>query len=131
MARAILAIGAKGKAVIVGRGAGAILPAAGVLHVRIVAPLGDRIAWISQIHRFTKEQAREHIQNQDKQRTNVLDIHFKRPSRDASLYDLVLNSSRLGEQGCAHLIADAALHKQEMIDAAGGPSSGSPVETLG
>src|SRR5688572_30181497 len=57
VSQVILAIAARGRAVILGRGAGAILPAQCVLHVRIVAPLADRVAWIRQLHRFTNEQA--------------------------------------------------------------------------
>jgi len=126
----ILAIAAKGRAVILGRGAGAILPIRSVLHVRIVAPLTDRIGWIRQLHRLTTEQAADFVQKQDKQRTTILESLFRKPSKDAALYDMVLNSSRLGEQGCAHLIADAALHKQEQRHGPG-LQPGMSVETLG
>lgn len=112
VAQVILAIAAKGKAVILGRGAGALLPSYCVLHVRIMAPLEDRAAWIRQIHRFSKEQALEYIQKQDKQRAGMLDAHFRKSSRDTIPYDLMLNSSRLGELGCAAVIAEAAKQKQ-------------------
>ena len=42
LARIILALGAQGEVVIVGRGAGCILPPLTTLNVRIVAPLSDR-----------------------------------------------------------------------------------------
>jgi len=112
IAQLILAIAAKGKAVIVGRGAGALLPANCVLHVRILAPLEDRAAWIRQIHRLTKEQAFEFITKQDKQRAGMLDAHFKKSARDTDVYDLMVNSSRLGELGCASVIMEAARQKQ-------------------
>lgn len=113
IAQLILAIAAKGKSVIVGRGAGAILPANCVLHVRILAPLEDRAAWIRQIHRLTKDQAYEFITRQDKQRAGMLDAHFRKSARDTDVYDLMLNSSRLGELGCACVIMEAARQKQD------------------
>ncbi len=131
IARIILAIGAKGKAILVGRAAGAILPAGAVLHVRIVAPLHDRIAWIRQIHRFTSEQATDYVVRQDKQRTTILDAHLRKTSsKDAALYDLILNSSRLGEQGCAQLIIEAARLKQAQSHPIGDPPSEFSVEAL-
>ena len=112
VAQVILAIAAKGKAVILGRGAGAILPAYTVLHVRIMAPLEDRVAWIRQIQRLTREQALEYIQKQDKQRAGMLDAHYRKSVRDTIPYDLMLNSSRLGEVGCGAIIAEAVRQKQ-------------------
>ena len=129
IAQLILAIAAKGKAVIVGRGAGALLPASCVLHVRIMAPLEDRAAWIRQIQRCTKEQAYEYIQKQDKQRAGMLDAHFKKPARDTIMYDLMINSSRLGEAGCAAVVIEAARQKQINGQFSGSATAGS-LETL-
>jgi cytidylate kinase len=128
--RIIFTLAAKGQAIIVGRGAGALLPTYTVLHVRIVAPLADRIAWIRQLHRFTSDQATEFIQRQDRRRANVLDTHFRRPSKDPALYDLVLNSSRLGELGCEQLIALAVEQKRDMMLSSQGPAPGVSAETL-
>lgn len=114
LAQVILAIAAKGKAVIVGRGAGALLPAQCVMHVRILAPLEDRVTWIRQIHRLTRDQAMDFIQRQDKQRAGMLDAHFRKSARDNIVYDMMLNSSRLGELGCASVIAEAARQKQHL-----------------
>lgn len=126
VAQVILAIAAKGKAVIVGRGAGALLPAQCVLHIRIMAPLEDRVAWIRQIQRLTREQAYEYIQKQDKQRAGMLDAHFKKPASDTIPYDVMLNSSRLGEPGCAAVIIEAARQKQSHGSFSGPPIGGSP-----
>ncbi|MCI0461880.1 MAG: cytidylate kinase-like family protein [Gemmataceae bacterium] len=48
LARIILALGAQGDVLLIGRGAGCILPRASTLHVRLMAPLPDRIAYMSQ-----------------------------------------------------------------------------------
>src|SRR5690348_4563406 len=46
LARAILALAAQGSVVLIGRGAGLMLPAETTLHVRVIAPLDDRIAYM-------------------------------------------------------------------------------------
>lgn len=114
LTQVILALAAKGKAVIVGRGAGGLLPAHSMLHVRILAPLEDRATWIRQIHRLTRDQAYDFIQKQDKQRAGMLDAHFKKSNKDTAVYDMMLNSSRLGELGCAAVIVEAAKQKQNL-----------------
>src|SRR5437588_2694572 len=59
LARAVMLLGAQGEVVIIGRGAGYILPPATTLHVRVVAPEADRFAYMSQLLRLTAEQAAE------------------------------------------------------------------------
>jgi cytidylate kinase len=130
IAQVIFSIATRGRAIIVGRGAGAMLPAESQLHVRIVAPLHDRIVWIGQLQRLTTDQAADYIQRQDRRRSSVLDTHFRRPSKDPSLYDLVLNSSQLGEQACELIIALAVEQKRSLAAATQGPPFGVSVETL-
>ena len=57
----VLALGAQGGVVLIGRGAGCILPRETTLHVRIVAPLAERIAYMSQWLRLTHEEAAERV----------------------------------------------------------------------
>ena len=59
LARAILALAAQGGVVLIGRGAGLLLPAETTLHVRVLAPLADRVAYIGQWLRLTDEEAAE------------------------------------------------------------------------
>ncbi len=103
MVRAVLALGARGNAILVGRGAGAVLPGETTLNVRVVAPLADRIAYMSQWLRLTVEEATE----RDSQRADFLDVHFHKQPGDLYSYDLILNSSLLGEDACTTLIAQA------------------------
>ncbi len=120
--RTILAIGARGDAVIIGRGAGCLLPASSTLHVRIVAPLADRVTYLSQLERLTREKAAEQVELRDKERAAFVTEHFGRQIHDPHQYDLVLNSSLLGEELCADLIARAARTKLESRDREGGAS---------
>jgi cytidylate kinase len=111
LARIILALGAQGEVVIIGRGAGCILPPDSTLNVRIVAPLNDRIAYMSQWLRLTEKQAAEEVRRRDSRRAEFIPTHFHRQPGDIYQYDLLLNSSLLGEDLAAELIAAAARAK--------------------
>ncbi len=107
MVRAVLALGARGNAVLVGRGAGSVLPSETTLNVRVVAPLADRIAYMSQWLRLTVEEAAERVRQRDSQRADFLGVHFHTQPSELYSYDLILNSSLLGEDACTALIAQA------------------------
>jgi cytidylate kinase len=108
LARVVLALGAQGEAVLVGRGAGFILPRETTLHVRLVAPLPERIAYMSQWLRLPEEEAAEMVRMRDERRGEFLRTHFHRSGGDVHPYDMLLNTSLLGEDVCAELIALAA-----------------------
>jgi hypothetical protein len=108
LACVVLALGVQGRIVLIGRGAGFILPPESTLHIRLVAPLHDRIAYMSQWLRLTVEEAAERVRMRDTRRNDFIRTHFHRDPADAYQYDLVVNSCRLGEEVCAELIAQAA-----------------------
>jgi len=112
LARTILAVGSQGEVVMLGRGAGCVLPRASTLHVRIMAPLADRIAYMGQWLRLTTEEAAEQVRLRDDIRAQFIQTHFQRQVGDIYQYDLLLNSSLLGEDLCVELIAQAARAKQ-------------------
>jgi cytidylate kinase len=111
LTRVILALGAQGEAVLIGRGAGYVLPAETTLHVRIVAPLADRVAYMSQWLRLTTDEAAERVRLLDTRRADFMQTHFQVQASDPCKYDLVLNSSLLGEELCVALIVQAARAK--------------------
>ncbi len=112
LARMILSLGAQGEVILLGRGAGYILPPASTLHVRLVAPLADRIAYFSQWQRLTEAEATEQVRQRDQQRAEFLTTYFHRKPGDVHQYDLVLNTSFLGEDLSTDLIAQAGRAKQ-------------------
>jgi cytidylate kinase len=111
LARVILALGAQGEVIILGRGAGCILPSESTLDVRIIAPLTDRVAYMSQWLRLTEEKAAAEVETRDRQRAEFISTHFHRQPSDIYQYDLLLNSSLLGEDLCVELIFQAARAK--------------------
>ena len=108
LARTMLALAAQGEAVLIGRGAGCVLPRASTLNVRIIAPLPDRIAYMSQCLRLTTAEATERVTGRDEHRAEFLRKHFGRTPSEVHQYEMLLNSSELGEETCAELIARAA-----------------------
>jgi hypothetical protein len=115
MARTVLALGAQGRVVLIGRGAGHILPRDTTLHVRIVAPLPQRIAYMAQWLRLTEGEAAQRVRVRDARRAEFLAAHFPQQAGDLCQYDLVLNSSFLGEDVCAELIVQAVLAREAQL----------------
>jgi len=108
LAHVVLSLGAQGQAVMIGRGACCVLPRETTLNVRIVAPLRERIAYMGQWLRLTVEEAAERVRSRDERRREFLANNFHRDANDMHQYDIVLNSSLLGEDVCAELIVRAA-----------------------
>ncbi|HYV38816.1 MAG TPA: cytidylate kinase-like family protein [Gemmataceae bacterium] len=117
MARVVLSLGATGDMFLIGRGAGYILPRPSTLHVRVVAPLDDRIAYMSQWLRLTREEAAEQVKLRDRRRIDYLRSHYHRDATDIYLYDLLLNSTLLGEELSADLLVQAAKTKAATLRA--------------
>jgi cytidylate kinase len=108
LAEVVLALAAAGQVVLIGRGSGCILPAGTTLNVRAVAPLPDRVAYMGQWLRLAQPEAAECVRQRDERRAEFLKRHFGRHPGEVHQYDLVLNSSLLGEEACAELIVQAA-----------------------
>jgi cytidylate kinase len=111
LTRSVLLLGSQGEVVLVGRGAGYLLPPATTLHVRVVAPQEDRIAYMSQWMRLSAEEAAEEVRRRDDRRAEFLSTNLRLPANDPYSYDFILNSSRLGEEASAELIVQAARGK--------------------
>src|SRR5262249_51574104 len=108
IARVALVLAASGEVVLVGRGAGHLLPPANTLNVRVVAPRVDRVAYMSQHLRLTPAEAERQVDLRDARRNQYFLDHLSADAADPIHYDLVLNSSLLGEDLCAELVAQAA-----------------------
>jgi cytidylate kinase len=115
LARILLSLGLNGEVILLGRGAGCVLPAASTLNARLVAPLADRVAYMSQVLRLTDEEAAEQVRKRDHRRAEFLSTHFHRRPSDVHQYDLVLNTRLLGEDRCTELIIHAAKSKSDTL----------------
>ena len=115
LARLVLSLGALGNVILLGRGAGFLLPSRSTLHVRLVAPLQDRIAYMSQWLRLTVEEAADQVRKRDHRRTDFLATHFHRKPNDVHVFDMILNTSMFGEERSADVIAAAAKAKMSAL----------------
>ena len=112
IARVIFTLAAKGEVVLVGRGAGFLLPPETTVHVRIVAPIEQRIAYLSQSLRLTELEAAVEAQNRDRRRDLFIGSLTDQAIIDPTCYDLCVNSARQGLQTTAELIAHVVRNKQ-------------------
>jgi cytidylate kinase len=117
-----------GHTVIVGRGGQVLLaPRRDVLHVRIIAPLEQRIQYVMQREGLDHADAQRRIEAKDRDRANFLmSAHHKDPA-DARLYDLVINTGVLHLNSVVDLVILALDRKARRIhkpDEALGPGEG-------
>jgi cytidylate kinase len=112
MIELVLAVAARGDAVIVGRGAGFLLPPETTVHVRVVAPLESRVAYLAQSLRLTREEAAAEVRARDDRRAKFLQATIGRDPADPTGYDAVVNVDRLGIEGAAQFIGWAVRTKQ-------------------
>lgn len=105
-----------GNAIIVGRGANivtAMLP--NVVHVRLVAPLEERIEHMMEFYQLSREDATAEAHKKDDARRRYVRHNFHANIDDTLQYHLVINTARVSYETAAQLIADAALRAVEKL----------------
>jgi cytidylate kinase len=107
LVKTVLALGSHGECVIVGRGSAFILPAKSTLRVRLIAPMGFRIATIARQYGVDREAATRQLGILDRDRNAFVRDHFFKDPADPHAYDLIINVARCGIAGCAGHIIDA------------------------
>jgi cytidylate kinase len=116
MPHLILTLAARGEVILLGRGAGYYLPRESSLHVRVVAPLSDRIAHMADWSRLTHTVAADLVRQLDERRADFLHKHFGRRTTDPYDFDLILNSGLLREETCADAIVAALNGRQDQLE---------------
>ncbi|MFA6002482.1 MAG: cytidylate kinase-like family protein [Elusimicrobiota bacterium] len=103
-----------GRAVILGRGAGFILPPGSCLRVLLVAPLDERIRGMAQRHQLPYEEAKRQVMHIESDRRAFVRRHFHAELLDPTHYDLVLNTAGIGQEGALAAISAAWAVKQKL-----------------
>lgn len=85
-------IGHRGYAIIVGRGAHYLFPHA--LKVRTICEMPQRIEWMMQYEKFSKDEAVRQIDESDKQRLEFEQALYNHDIRKAHHYDLVIRTGK-------------------------------------
>ncbi|HEU5345305.1 MAG TPA: cytidylate kinase family protein [Ktedonobacterales bacterium] len=97
-----------GQSVIVGRGSQIILRnRRDTLHVRIVAPLEQRITYVALRESLTRAAAQQRILQRDQERRRYLLNTYRHAPEDVRLYDIILNTAVLDLDSCVELIVRA------------------------
>jgi cytidylate kinase len=112
--RSILRLASLGRVILVGRAAEVVtkrLPY--VFHVRLVAPLNKRVQHAAEYYGLTATAAAKKVREEDQARRRYLRRYFDADIDDTLLYDLVINTGRLGFARTAELIAQAAMRNYE------------------
>lgn len=100
--------------VIVGRCADyALADYPNVISVFITANEEDKIASLMELHNVDAAKARDIMIKTDKKRSSYYNYYSSKKWGDAKSYDLCLNRSALGIDGCVKMILDFAAAKQE------------------
>ena len=108
----ILKLASLGNVILIGRGGNVItarLP--NMFHVRLVAPLEERIKRSHESYGMTKAEARKFCRRADLGRQRYLKKYFHADINDALLYHLIINTGLIGYDDAAKLIGDAMLNQ--------------------
>ncbi len=104
LAKLVEAIGKAGESVIIGRGAGFLLPREETLSVRIIAPAKDRAVRLSERMGVSVRTARRAARDLDRRRAHFVRTMHRFDAYDPHNYDLVLDSQSLGLPVVAEII---------------------------
>lgn len=85
-------IGAKGHAIVIGRGANFLFPNA--LNVRIVADMPTRIQAMMKYEHISLKEAKKSIEDSDKERNDFIQALFQHDQRKAHHYDMVIRTGK-------------------------------------
>ncbi len=105
LAKLIEAVGRAGESILVGRGAGFMLPRSTTLSVRVIAPLKIRAQRLAERMGVSVRTARRAARDLDRRRVQFDRTMHRANSSDPHSYDLVLESHSLGLESSAMLVA--------------------------
>ena len=105
-----------GHVVIVGRGGQVLLAdRRDVLHIRVVAPLELRIAYVARREGLAMDAARTRVQAKDRARERYMQTQYHCQHEDPHLYDLVIDTAVLDLDSAVDLICLALERKASRL----------------
>lgn len=104
LAKVLLVIAQHGHAIIMGRGAGILLPRDKGLSVRITAPFELRCERIVRKKNISLDAARAFVKKTDKDQKNFIKEYLGKDINDPQYYDLICNTQKLYPASVARLI---------------------------
>jgi cytidylate kinase len=108
VSRIILAAYKLGNIVVEGRGGqGVLRDRPGVLHVRIVAPLEQRIEQLKNRDNISSDEARKKAKEADSAQAEYIRRYFGADISDPTLYHLIINTGKYTHEEAAELVVKA------------------------
>jgi len=107
LAKTISAVGDKGQAVVIGRGAHLLLSVERCFRVRVIAPLEIRIQRLSAKSSIGILEAETIIAETDRQRAKFIQENFGQSDSDPLLFDLVINTGQIALETAGELVVRA------------------------
>ncbi len=107
LGRILLACIADRSVVVVGRGANFLLPPQHGIRLRTIAPQGARIEYLMRQEGLERRLAERRLKEIEAQRTDFVRHHFHADPDDVHVYDMVLDTSASGIEGCTDLVIRA------------------------
>ena len=104
----ILRLAQLGNVILVGRGSNLIaanMPQA--VHVRLVAPLGERVKHVAEFYHLTLAEAETYARKADAGRRRYVKRYFRTDIEAPLNYTLTINTGRMNHQAAAYILAEA------------------------
>lgn len=113
----IMELAAKESIILLGRGGQFLFrdhPDA--FHVRIQAPINQRVQWVREIYQIDEKKALCMIQEKDRLKKRFTQEVFKHSWMDIEMFDLVINTGKISPQRAAKLVVQGfKLRKKELL----------------
>lgn len=104
-----------GKVIIVGRAGSCVTRGLGTgMHLRLVAPLPNRVRWMMKKLRIGKAEAEKLISRQDRERVRMTKTFFGRDVEDPLLYDATFNTATVQQHEISHCVIEMIKHRFTM-----------------
>ena len=109
MESVVYGVARRGEGIIMGHGSPLLLREFGcALHVLVHAPHPSRVRNLVDRHGLSEKAAEKLIEKNDHERQGFLRFAFQMDWNDLNLYDLVINTEKLGFSGAVQLIMEAS-----------------------
>ncbi len=108
----ILQLAQVGNCIILDRGANVITTKLNnSFHVRLVAPLEERIRHIRELFNLERKAAMDYIKKEEEDRRDYLMTYFHKDINDPLLYHLIINTGYISEEKAGKIIANAVINR--------------------
>jgi Cytidylate kinase-like family len=118
LVKVIFSMSELGGVIVIGRGAGFILPPERRFSLRTVAALSRRIENLQRYQKLSPDDARDEIARNDRAQTEFIKTTFRRDINDSNAYDLVINTTNIDVDSAVKICNEAIMAKWRRLGSA-------------